>query len=490
MMFIGREEELSKLETWYHSESVRTCAVYGRRHIGKTALMNRFCDGKPSIRFNLKGNHAGRILDHAASTIGEHLGYDSGKVREGLRDFDGIIDFLGSLDPAERTVVVMDGFPDAVRLFSDVPASLARYIDGKMRRQRIFLILCGSSVPTMVGELNECRKPLFQRFPVQLKLLPLTYPEARRFHEGLPEKERMRMYAIASGIPLYHELMSAYGSSEEAVKGLFLGKAASLYGEARMYLEPEVSPIPTYNRVLSLIADGVDDISGLGRNADLSITRCREVLDTLVGIDVVARYGMYRGKTVPYRITDGFMRFYFSVLYGNEAILDMSADRAYEALRHRIDIFYGKRFEDLCAEYLKTTETCIWCGCWRGKVPVIEDGRKARGADGRVRTADAHIDVVARVLRGGLVAVLMCDCNFMERRSGAYELGKLTNSADRAMMGGENIEYVLFSSTGFTSDLLDVAEIREDLRLVTLEDIGAWAESASPSVPGSRGQRL
>lgn len=483
MTFIGRREELDRLNDYYGSEAVRTCAVYGRRRVGKTTLLDKFCEGKPAIRFNFMGTDGERILDHAASVISEHTGSSAAEVRSQLSDFDGIVSFLESLEPEVRTVVVMDEFPDIVARFTDVPASLSRYIDGRLKQQRVFLVICGSSVSAMVRELNDGGRPLFQRFPVQMQVSPLEYKYARQFHPGLPEEERIRMYAIASGIPLYHELMSGYRDAESAIKGLFMGKVPALRAEARSVLEIEVSPLSTYQRVLSVIGNGTHDFNDISQKSDLSATRCREVLETMEVLGFVRRIQMYRGKDVPWAIRDGFLSFHFAVLRGNEAVLEMDPDKAYAVLKERIDSFYGPRFEDLCSEYLMDVETCEWCGKWRGRVAVKEGGRTVRDPEGRTLTTDSDIDIVARVLRSGLRLVQMCECKFTRRRSGIQELEELEEAGKRACKGGENVEYVIFSRSGFTSELIDRAENRTDLRLVSIEDMRRWAESGRRQAP-------
>ena len=41
-MFIGRERELSSLEKLYRSDKFEFAVVYGRRRVGKTALLSHF----------------------------------------------------------------------------------------------------------------------------------------------------------------------------------------------------------------------------------------------------------------------------------------------------------------------------------------------------------------------------------------------------------------------------------------------------------------
>ena len=49
-LFRGRHRELENLERILSGLEPRTCSVLGRRRIGKTMLLSRFCDGKRALR--------------------------------------------------------------------------------------------------------------------------------------------------------------------------------------------------------------------------------------------------------------------------------------------------------------------------------------------------------------------------------------------------------------------------------------------------------
>ena len=50
-MFIGRKEELGKLAKLWHSEKFQNPVIYGRRRVGKTALIREFIKDKEAIFF-------------------------------------------------------------------------------------------------------------------------------------------------------------------------------------------------------------------------------------------------------------------------------------------------------------------------------------------------------------------------------------------------------------------------------------------------------
>ena len=51
-MFYCREEELQAMNRRYEKGRFECIVIYGRRRVGKTALINEFCKGKPTVYFS------------------------------------------------------------------------------------------------------------------------------------------------------------------------------------------------------------------------------------------------------------------------------------------------------------------------------------------------------------------------------------------------------------------------------------------------------
>ena len=76
-MFIGRERELASLNKLYNSGKFEFVVLYGRRRVGKTALINHFIDGKPTIYFMGVESNAKQNLENFSKNIVEYAsGYD------------------------------------------------------------------------------------------------------------------------------------------------------------------------------------------------------------------------------------------------------------------------------------------------------------------------------------------------------------------------------------------------------------------------------
>ncbi len=54
-MFVGRQQELKKLNAMYESGQFEFAVIYGRRRVGKTTLIKEFCKvKKPSTLWPVK----------------------------------------------------------------------------------------------------------------------------------------------------------------------------------------------------------------------------------------------------------------------------------------------------------------------------------------------------------------------------------------------------------------------------------------------------
>ncbi len=50
-MFVARERELTELEDCYRQPTFQMVVLYGRRRVGKTALLEEFSRGKRALMF-------------------------------------------------------------------------------------------------------------------------------------------------------------------------------------------------------------------------------------------------------------------------------------------------------------------------------------------------------------------------------------------------------------------------------------------------------
>ena len=72
-MFIGRKQEISTLKHLYDSNKFQFAVIYGRRRIGKTALINEFFKDKKAIYFTGLEENASDSLKRFSTAIYDYI---------------------------------------------------------------------------------------------------------------------------------------------------------------------------------------------------------------------------------------------------------------------------------------------------------------------------------------------------------------------------------------------------------------------------------
>ncbi|MBE5822298.1 MAG: hypothetical protein E7311_06930 [Clostridiales bacterium] len=68
-MFVGREEEIDFLNKIYQSEKFELVIIYGRRRVGKTELIKKFCEDKSNIFYTAQNNNREQALQNFSDKV-------------------------------------------------------------------------------------------------------------------------------------------------------------------------------------------------------------------------------------------------------------------------------------------------------------------------------------------------------------------------------------------------------------------------------------
>lgn len=118
MPLIGRKQEVAELERYYNQDNAVFIAVYGRRRIGKTFLVNEFF--KNDFAFKVTGvspaEYERKQLTHIQlANFNFALNHHSGKVfpapSNWMEAFRQLIEYLETGKKKKRQVVFIDELP-------------------------------------------------------------------------------------------------------------------------------------------------------------------------------------------------------------------------------------------------------------------------------------------------------------------------------------------------------------------------------------------
>ena len=160
--FYCREDELRKLNKRYAGGKFECIIIYGRRRVGKTALINEFCKDKPTIFFSALNTTGKENLEALSKSI---MSFERPDMESGpeFQSYDAALDELTALSKESRIVFVIDEYPYLAKAKPAISAMLQHIIDHKWAESQMYLILCGSSMSFMESQVLGKESPLYGR---------------------------------------------------------------------------------------------------------------------------------------------------------------------------------------------------------------------------------------------------------------------------------------------------------------------------------------
>ena len=255
--FIGREGELELLQRIYDSDSMRTCAVLGRRRIGKSFILEKFCSQRRSVYVEFVNSSESANVGLLDAAMAPLIG-----GRSGVGSFSEALEVLRGICLAEKTVVVFDEFPYLTQNCKSASSLLQNFVDTCIVHSESMFVICGSSITVMRDEISKSTKPLYGRFPSRLEVGGMPFDECRGFNPGLSDEDALMLYMTLGGIPMYHE-MATGDDYPGCIKSLFFGPHPLIQDESSAIIERELSPPSRYNAVMDAIGGGATTLTDI-----------------------------------------------------------------------------------------------------------------------------------------------------------------------------------------------------------------------------------
>ena len=164
-MFMGRERERASLNTFYKSCTVESVVLCGRRRVGKTALINRFIDGKPALYFMDILSSARQNLENFSKSSIEYAGGYEGEMS--FLSFQAALERVFMLSEKERLILAIDEYPYVARVSKSLASTLQMLIGRYRDRSRMMLILCGSSLSYLEMEEHAFKNSVLERAAIR-----------------------------------------------------------------------------------------------------------------------------------------------------------------------------------------------------------------------------------------------------------------------------------------------------------------------------------
>lgn len=467
MNFVNRTRELADLEDLWQRPGAQMVVVYGRRRTGKTTLLSKFLQDKPSLfwvadRFpatTLLGDFS-RVLyayQYPDVTVDANFTYPS---------WETAFRTLAAIARNQRLVMVIDEFPYAVEAEPGLPSLLQRLWDHEFNQTQIYLVLCGSHIGMIERELMNYGAPLYGRRTGQILLQPMDFAALRLFFPHWNVIQQMNVYAILGGIPSYWEQFDGQHTVETNIRERILRPNNLLYLEPNFLVSEELREPRNYLGILRAIGQGHRQMVEIANASGISRTNLSRYLETLRDLRLVERRipvterHPEQSRKGLYRLSDNFLEFYFRFVAPFREDLEQGfPERAWQTIDQQLPAFVGSTaFEELCRDWIKRRGA-------QGYLPFRPE------KVGSYWDRTTQVDVVA--LNWGEKTALLGEARWTSRPLSTQSLDELrAKSAAVLPEAGWHIHYALFSRSGFSEPLQQQAQT-EPLLLVGLNELTA-----------------
>ncbi len=457
--FVDRTKELAFLDREYEKDSSSLVIIYGRRRVGKTALIKHFIQDKPALYFLASEETERENLDGFRQRMHEFTGSDL-LEREFPFTWDDLFQAFKDYRTKEKKIAIIDEFQYLARANAAVSSIFQRVWDNLLQEENVMLILCGSLIHMMESQTLSYSSPLYGRRTGQIKLKQIHFPDYEDFFPSKNKKRLIEYYAVTGGVPKYIEIFSAEQDIFSAIEKNILNRQSFLYEEPIFLLEREVGEIGSYFSIIKTIARGNHKLSKMASVLNVSQSNLTRYLKILIDLDLIERIvpvtesDSSKSKRGLYYLTDNFIEFWFKFIYPHRSYLEME-DTAYVMDKIR------KNFIDNHVSFVFETVSRqkMWQLNSQDKLP-FKLQRLGKWWD-----KDTEIDVVG--LNEDDRAIIFGECKYLERAVDIDVFYQLVEKA-KAVAWHKNRRreyYILFSKSGFTRRLTETTAARQDLQL-------------------------
>ncbi len=407
--FVNRVDELERLTRWWDDAGADLALVWGRRRVGKTALIQHFAETRRAI-FHTGADRPRTdelaLLSRAARDAGLRDGFRDFRANP-FRDWDEAFDVLGRLTADEPLLLVLDEFTELTGRSPELPGVLRAFWDRARGHTRLKIVISGSAVRTLTSMITE-REPLFGRFSTIIRVEPFRPHEAAMMLPSLSPEDRALVWGLVGGTPLYLSWWDESAPVRSNVERLLATPDARLLQEGRLLLTTEGEATGIAGPVMRAIGAGR---TKYGEIQDAIGTQPARTLDALAELRLIERRlpvtDAGRSKRVRYAIADNFLRFWLTVLDPHIGAIERGlGGPVVDVILSALDDHMGPAWEAAFREHLtllavrgRLTRPAVAIGPWwsadgtieidavalagRERVPFLAGEAKwARSADG------------------------------------------------------------------------------------------------------------
>lgn len=393
---IGREKERAQLIRLYESGEAQFVAVYGRRRVGKTYLVNSVFENRFTFRHaglspveGKEQNSLKKQLEQFHATLRLHGLKDGRKPKTWIEAFYLLETLLINKDDGSRQLVFIDELP-----WLDTPRSgFITALEGFWNswacgRKNFMLVVSGSSNSWIQNNLINNHGGLYGRVTCEIKLEPFTLRECEEYFRSndiiFSRYDIVQSYMAFGGIPYYLGYFSPSLSLAQNIDEILFTPNAKLRTEFDRLFKSVFKNARNAELVVRLLGSKgigytrkeIADKTGIPEGESLT-----EVLRVLTACDFIISYTPFgeSRKLTYYKLVDPFCLFHLRFVEGMDS-LNRGNTWLERVSSHALSSWRGLAFENVCFNHIAQIKQVLGISNLATRQSVWT--KKADGTDG------------------------------------------------------------------------------------------------------------
>lgn len=457
--FIGRHYELDLLEREYEKKKASLVAVYGRRRVGKTRLVEEFSRDKVCWKFDgLENQPKAKQIKMFLKTLAD---YSKNRLLETAACKDWVDAFklldvsIAKSSYGYNVIVFFDELPYMANRRHEMISDLKWAWDNLWADKDNFtLILCGSVASFMVESVIKS-SALYGRITLEICLKPLGLLECYDFFGGKrSRREIMELYMYFGGIPAYLTQFDNKESVAINVNRLAFCKDGYFTKEFERIFKDVFREEGVYRKIILLLSKYkslkvAELLEMMSMTEGSNFNRYLENLETAGFVMASVPCGRPESsKLIRYKINDEYIHFYFKFIRPNlkKIFSNVTADLFSKVrILPSYQSWIGLAFERLCLKHVTQITRVLHID------QLVTDfgpyfNRSTNTKDG------VQIDLI--IYRHDPV-VTVCEMKYHNKKIGKWIIDEMEKKIALLQAGNKTVEKIMITTEGITEDLKD-----------------------------------
>lgn len=385
--FIGRANEVKLLKETISLNKSTISILYGRRRIGKSALIKEvFREEKVYFFEGLENqDHAGQIENFMAQ-----LAYQTKKPLFSPPPKVWREAFLALLDLVkdQSVVLVFDEFQWMANYRSEIVSHLKMVWEQYLSKAgKVSLILCGSIASFMIKKVLNS-KALFGRSDLVIHLQPFKLDETKKMLSPRADEEVLEAHILMGGIPKYLELLNKEPSIYQGIQKLAFRPHGYFLDEYKRIFVSHFGKNNDYKKIVETLAEHPYGLSRQQLCEAAKVEAGGWLTEQLFDLETAGFIQSYKpfdksdeSKHIIYCLKDPYFRFYFAFIKPYlKKIKGQTPDLFYRLTQKQIySSWLGRSFEYTCQDHAnKIAQILGFSGIDYVFGPYFEPGSKTK----------------------------------------------------------------------------------------------------------------